>query len=67
MQWVVPRTVNDPFLQWRLGCHYVCGRIYWKLVLYAILWKLWLERSNRVFKNKSNFVGCLVCVGMGKE
>ena len=26
-------------------------------MLYATLWKLWLERNNRVFRNKSNYIG----------
>lgn len=35
---------------------YGVSKIIWKLVLYATCCKLWLERNNRVFKNKSNLV-----------
>ena len=37
MQWVMPRAVDDLFLQWRFGCKYICSRILRKLVLYATL------------------------------
>lgn len=28
------------------------GNILWKLVLYASVWKLWVDRNSRVFRNK---------------
>eukprot|EP00268_Persea_americana_P067675 TRINITY_DN9341_c0_g1_i2.p1 TRINITY_DN9341_c0_g1~~TRINITY_DN9341_c0_g1_i2.p1 ORF type:complete len:112 (+),score=13.51 TRINITY_DN9341_c0_g1_i2:3351-3686(+) len=31
-------------------------RILWKVVLYVVCWKIWLERNNRVLKNKSKSV-----------
>eukprot|EP00268_Persea_americana_P013260 TRINITY_DN15784_c0_g3_i5.p1 TRINITY_DN15784_c0_g3~~TRINITY_DN15784_c0_g3_i5.p1 ORF type:complete len:159 (-),score=20.77 TRINITY_DN15784_c0_g3_i5:268-744(-) len=51
MKWVMPRTVEDLFLQRHLGIKGVRGRILWKLVLYATVWKIWLERNRRVFRN----------------
>ena len=56
MQWVMPRAVDDLFHQWRFGCKYIHRRILWKLVLYGTLWKLWLERNNKLFRNKSSSV-----------
>ena len=32
---------------------FVRDNILWKLVVYATVWKLWLERNRRVFINKS--------------
>ena len=51
----MPCRVADRFHQRRLGSSYdVRRKILWKSVLYAILWKIWLERNNRVFRNKSS-------------
>lgn len=43
---------------WKISfkCKFACGRILWKLLLYAFLWKAWLERNNRIFKNKGRTV-----------
>lgn len=55
MQWVMPCGVADLFHQRRLGISYdVRRKILWKSVLNAIPWKFWLERNNRVFRNKSS-------------
>ena len=56
MSWVMPKTVEDLFLQWRLRSKFVRDNILWKLVVYAMVWKLWLERNNRLFTNKNKFV-----------
>ena len=56
MQWVMPLKVAYLFHQWRLRIKYVRMRILWKVVLYAVCWKIWLARNNHVFKNKSNLV-----------
>ena len=53
MNWVMPRTMEDLFTQWRMWRKFVRGKILWKLVLYATVWKLWLERNRRGFNNKS--------------
>ena len=53
---VMSGTVKDLFLQWRLGSKGRRGKILWKLVLYATVWKIWLERNRRVFKNVSTSV-----------
>ena len=60
MYWVMHRTVDDFFRQWQLGCKFVRKNILWKLVWYASLWKLWLERNNRVFDNKRKSVDAIV-------
>eukprot|EP00268_Persea_americana_P013605 TRINITY_DN1601_c1_g1_i5.p1 TRINITY_DN1601_c1_g1~~TRINITY_DN1601_c1_g1_i5.p1 ORF type:complete len:189 (+),score=8.84 TRINITY_DN1601_c1_g1_i5:231-797(+) len=60
MQWVMPLKVVDLFHQWRLQTKYVRMRILWKEVLYAVCWKFWLARNNRIFKNKSNPVEDIV-------
>ena len=60
MQWVMPRAFDDLFHQWRFGCKYICGKILWKLVLYATLWKLWMERNDRLFRHKSSSVDGVV-------
>ena len=46
MKWVMPRTVADLFIQWRLRSKFSRARVLWKSILYATLWKLWLERNN---------------------
>ena len=48
MQFVMPLTEADLFHQWGLGSKYDHMRILWKLVLYAVCWKIWLARNNRV-------------------
>lgn len=39
MDWVTPRTVEDLFIQLRMGCKFVRDKILWKFVLYATLLK----------------------------
>ena len=56
VQWVMPQSVDDLFCQWRLGCKFIRGKILLKSVLYATLWKLWMERNNRHFRNRSKSV-----------
>eukprot|EP00268_Persea_americana_P003216 TRINITY_DN10969_c0_g1_i9.p1 TRINITY_DN10969_c0_g1~~TRINITY_DN10969_c0_g1_i9.p1 ORF type:complete len:116 (+),score=13.54 TRINITY_DN10969_c0_g1_i9:312-659(+) len=56
VQWVMPQSVADLFCQWHLGCKFMCGKILSKSVLYATLWKLWMERNNRLFRNRSKSV-----------
>eukprot|EP00268_Persea_americana_P003213 TRINITY_DN10969_c0_g1_i3.p1 TRINITY_DN10969_c0_g1~~TRINITY_DN10969_c0_g1_i3.p1 ORF type:complete len:105 (+),score=13.75 TRINITY_DN10969_c0_g1_i3:312-626(+) len=56
VQWVMPQSVADLFCQWHLG-----GQVYaWEnsveIFLYATLWKLWMERNNRLFRNRSKSV-----------
>lgn len=53
MQWVMPCRAVDLFHRWRLGGNYVQGKNLWKSMLHATLWKNWLGRTNRVFRNKS--------------
>lgn len=59
-QWVLPRHVEDMFCQWILGCKFIRGKILWRIALNATPWKLWLERNNRVFWNKSHLVEDIV-------
>lgn len=40
MSSVMPRTMEDLFLQWHLRSKFARGNILWKLVLYASVWKL---------------------------
>ena len=37
MEWVMPSTVADLFVQWQLGCKFVRAKILWKYVLYATI------------------------------
>ena len=53
MEWVMPKTVEDLFVRWHWRYKFIQGKILWRLVVYAACWKLWLERNNRVFWNKS--------------
>lgn len=52
----MPWSVDDLLQQWHFKCKFACGRILWKFLLYAFLWKVWLERNNRIFKNRSRTV-----------
>lgn len=56
MQWAMPWSVEDLFQQWFFRCKFVCGRMFWKFMLYATLWKLWLGRNNKNFSNKIRYV-----------
>eukprot|EP00268_Persea_americana_P013258 TRINITY_DN15784_c0_g2_i1.p1 TRINITY_DN15784_c0_g2~~TRINITY_DN15784_c0_g2_i1.p1 ORF type:complete len:214 (-),score=16.90 TRINITY_DN15784_c0_g2_i1:200-841(-) len=53
VNWVMPMNVEELFLQWCFGRKGVRGKILWKLVLYATIWKIWLERNRRVFRSIS--------------
>lgn len=48
----MPCSIKEFFEQWIFRGKSVRGRILWRLSLYAGLWKLWVERNNRVFQNK---------------
>ena len=54
IEWVMPRSVEDLFLQWHLGSKSGHRNILWKLVFYATHWKLSLERNKRVFRDTSS-------------
>ena len=56
INWALPETVEDLFIQWQYGCKFFCGRILWIAALYGTIWKLWLERNKRVFQNTSKSV-----------
>lgn len=60
MEWVMPRIIEDLFLQQCFGCKCVQGKILWKSMLYATLSKLWWEKNNRVFRSQSKEVGEVV-------
>eukprot|EP00268_Persea_americana_P031555 TRINITY_DN3077_c0_g1_i1.p1 TRINITY_DN3077_c0_g1~~TRINITY_DN3077_c0_g1_i1.p1 ORF type:complete len:146 (+),score=15.04 TRINITY_DN3077_c0_g1_i1:2680-3117(+) len=60
ISWVMPWSVEDLFQQWNFKCQFARGRILWKFLLYAFLWKVWLERNNRIFKNNSRTVEDIV-------
>eukprot|EP00268_Persea_americana_P006524 TRINITY_DN12355_c3_g1_i1.p1 TRINITY_DN12355_c3_g1~~TRINITY_DN12355_c3_g1_i1.p1 ORF type:complete len:248 (+),score=21.79 TRINITY_DN12355_c3_g1_i1:391-1134(+) len=53
MSWVMPVNVMELFLQWKYSGSSARGCLLWCFSLYAGLWKLWLERNSRIFKNKS--------------
>ena len=54
IEWMMPRSVEDLFLQWHLGSKFGRRNILWKLVPYAARWKLWLQRNKRVFRDTSS-------------
>ena len=56
MIWFMPGSVEDLFLQWHLGSKDWRGKILWKLALYATVWKTWLERNKRVFRDVSKSI-----------
>ena len=47
MNWVMPRTMEDLFLERCLGSKGGQVRILRKLVSYTTVWKLWLEMNSR--------------------
>ena len=53
MSWAMLCTIMELFQQWKHKGSSIRGRILWRLSLYAGLWKICLERSNRIFENKS--------------
>lgn len=52
LDWVMPRSVSDLFQQWRVKCSSPQKIILWKLSIFAGVWRLWLERNSRGFRNK---------------
>lgn len=69
---VMPRTIHDLFLQgWITG-----GLFRQKTLqcfsLFAVVWKIWIERNSRVFHNKSSgschcWIYCAVCFRVGNS
>lgn len=49
-------NVPELFQQWRLRCSKVSQKILWNLSIFAGFWKIWNERNNRIFRNKSTEV-----------
>ena len=44
ISWVMPWSVEDLLQQWYFKCQFARGRILWKFLLYAFLWKVsWKE------------------------
>ena len=60
ISWVMPWSVEDLFQLWYFKCRFACDRILWTFLLYAFLWKVWLERNNRIFKNNGRIVEDIV-------
>lgn len=40
----------------------VCGAVLWMLVLFTILWSLWKERNDKIFRRVSSSVDDLLHV-----
>lgn len=43
-------AASDLFQQWKITSKLVRQKIMWKLSLFAVFWKLWLERKNKLFR-----------------
>ena len=41
---------------WRCSSFYGCGLVLWRLIPFAILWSVWKEKNDRVFKRSSSSV-----------
>lgn len=50
VHWCFPKIVSDMIKVWRMSPFSRCGMMLWRLVPFAILWSVWKERNDRVFK-----------------
>lgn len=57
INWVIPREVSKLFHSW--GTYEVNDRSkqFGEVILHAIIWGVWKERNNRIFKNMSKNCG----------
>lgn len=49
--WVFPSTMTDLFIQWRAPSNNQVIKRLWSYSLLHLVWGIWKERNNRIFKD----------------
>lgn len=57
VSWCFPKSLEGLFEGWRSSPIFDCGETLWKSIPFAILWLVWKERNDRVFRGTSMGVG----------
>ena len=47
-------NIADAVESWARGQFVGCGRSLWRLIPFAMLWCIWKDRNDRVFRNVSS-------------
>eukprot|EP00268_Persea_americana_P063135 TRINITY_DN8154_c0_g1_i2.p1 TRINITY_DN8154_c0_g1~~TRINITY_DN8154_c0_g1_i2.p1 ORF type:complete len:183 (+),score=16.69 TRINITY_DN8154_c0_g1_i2:641-1189(+) len=48
--WSLPRSLVGLIEAWRFSSFFGSGLILWRIIPFAILWFVWKERNNRIFR-----------------
>ena len=48
--WCSPGTLVGMIEAWRCSSFHGCGLVLWRLIPFAMLWSIWKERNERVFR-----------------
>ena len=55
--WCFPEKIGEAIESW-MGGHFAgCGRTLWRMASFAIIWSIWRERNDRIFRGSSSFFG----------
>lgn len=54
LAWCCLKNIVEAADSWHGGCFVSCGRILWRMIPFAILWSVWKERNDRIFRDYSS-------------
>lgn len=60
MVWVCPTNLFDLLCWWFSNKFKYVEKGYWEICFYAVVWSIWLERNQIIFRNKAYEEGLLV-------
>lgn len=55
-----PILINELVEAWRMGPFHGHGLYMWRCIPFAILWSIWKERNERIFRAKSTSINALI-------